>query len=711
MLGPMDDRHPPMTPQLALRVAMIGGLVLLLFAIIFFRLWFLQVLSGSHYVAEAQSTQTQYVRVAAPRGQMVDSSGTTLVQSVRVPSIQIEPKSLPVPVVLDGRLALPVAIPAGDDALLARLGRLIGFSTKPHRCTYRVYWSKGPVLYKTQLPTVACRIAESVAQAPYANVTVKTNVPTYIQDYIAERSSHFPGVLWQDTFTRQYALGNAGAQVFGTLGQLSQAEQHVYRNVQPGDVVGQSGLEAEYNQYLQGTDGSEGVKVNAQGQFEGYAKGSPTQPGDTLKLSLNAKLEQVGQQALADSVAARPGATGGAFVAMNPQNGQIYAMGSNPTYNPTITASQISTKQLAFFENPKNNTPLVNRAVDGEGPDGSTFKVITATAALESGVWNQNQTYYDSGQYCEGPNQTPPCLKNAGGGASGSIGLVTAIQNSVDTFFYNLGGILDTRPIYVPDHPAGGALQQWASKFGIGRPTGVDLPGESVGSMASPRSFQDLWKQELECEHATGRYKGRHKVHAVMNAYGNGLLSGGCGIADTGTWTIGDNVNAAVGQGDVTVTPLQLGVVYSAIANGGNIVTPHLAQDVQSPTGQIIHTFSPGIKRRLNINPSYLSTIQQGLRQAVTSGTSADTVGSFPQQVYGKTGTAQYFNAHNQETDSAWYACYVPASATSTPIVIVVWVEKGGFGDQAAAPVARMMLNQWFYGKPGKFQVGANTTL
>jgi penicillin-binding protein 2 len=706
MLGPIDERTPPMTPQLALRVAMIGGFALLLFAIIFFRLWFLQVLSGTKYVAEAHNTQVQHVSVAAPRGTIIDSSGSTLVQSVHVPSIQIAPRSLPGPAVLD--LArkppeLPVIIPAKDNAMFTQLAKLVGLPTKPHRCTYQVFWSAaqgGLHTYHTQLPTVACRIAMSVSQEPYANVSIKINVPTYVQDYIAEQEQfgRFRGVLYQDTFLRKYKLGDAGAQVFGTLNQISPKELKVYKNVKQGDIVGQTGLEAEYNQWLQGIDGAEGVKVNAQGQFQGYAKGTSAQIGDTLKLSLNAQLEKVGQQALGDSVAAN-GGKGGAFVAMDPENGQVYAMGSNPTYNPSSTSGSLSMKENAFLSDPKNQFPLLDRAIQGQGPDGSTFKVITATAALQGGVWGLGETYDDTGSYCEGPNQGPPCLHNAGGAAYGSVNIVTAIQDSVDTFFYNLGGILDTKPIATYAHPGGGELQKWASNYGIGRSTGVDLPGEYTGSMASPKYFEDLWAAQQACVHRKGYYKS----HAQP--------AGGCHIADTGIWTIGDNVNAAVGQGDVQVTPMQLAVAYSAIANGGNIVTPHLAQDIQSPTGQIIHTFNGGIKRHLNIDPTYLGAIQQGLRQAVTSGTSADTLGSFNQQVYGKTGTAQYFTLQGQESDSAWYACYVPASATSKPIVVVVWVQNGGFGDVAAAPVAKMILGQWFDGKPGKFQVGANRTL
>jgi penicillin-binding protein 2 len=702
MLGPIDDRTPPMTPQLALRVAMVGGLALLLFAIIFFRLWFLQVLSGTKYVAEAQSNHTASVPIAAPRGEIVDSADNPLVESVLVPSVQIAPRSLRGQVLLDGARKFPVVIPASDDAMFTRLAKLIGLPTQPHRCSYTVFWKNGPKKYVTQLPTISCRIAESVSQAPFANVTIKTNIPTDVQYYLGEQQLAFPGVLSQDTYVRRYTLGTAGAQMFGSLGQLSPSEQKVYKNVVAGDIVGQSGLEAQYNQFLQGINGKERVKVNAQSQFEGYGKETKPQIGATLKLSLNAPLEKVAQRALAASVAAT-GGTGGAYVAMDPENGQVYAMGSNPSYNPAAYARQYK----ALLAN--KETPLVNKAINGEGPDGSTFKVITATAALQSGVWGLNQIYGDTGAYCPTAGSTTGCRHNAGKAAYGSINIVTAIQDSVDTFFYNLGGILDLRPIATYAHANGGELQKWASEYGIGRPTGVDLPGESTGSMAAPRAFLALWKEERQCENATGRFKGRPKQPAVIKD--GTVISGGCGIAETKNWYIGDNVNAAVGQGDVQVTPLQLAVVYSAIANGGDIVTPHLAEDLQSPTGQILHTFGKSVRRHLNIDPAYLQAIRSGLRDAVTSGTSADTLGTFNEQVYGKTGTAQYFNAQNQETDYAWYACYVPATATSKPIVVVVWVQKGGFGDVAAAPVAKMILGQWFFGKPGKFQVGANTTL
>jgi penicillin-binding protein 2 len=293
---------------------------------------------------------------------------------------------------------------------------------------------------------------------------------------------------------------------------------------------------------------------------------------------------------------------------------------------------------------------------------------------------------------------------------------VNAIRVSDDVFFYNLGDRMDgpvsRNELYAVDYPKAWPLQEWANRFGIGRYTGIDVPGESKGEIASPKLLRALWTQERQCDTATGLYKGRHKHPAVLNQYGNGIVSGGCGIASAQTWSIGDNVETGVGQFDDEVTPAQLAVVYSAIENGGKIVTPHLGQDIESPTGTPVQKLDPGIRRNLHIDPAYLSAIQQGLEEAANDagGTSADVMGDFPLHVYGKTGTAELGNSADSPED-AWYACYVPASETSKPIVVVVNVYKGGFGDVAAAPVARQILSQWFLGKTGPFKSGVSTDL
>jgi penicillin-binding protein 2 len=741
MIGPMDERTPPMTPQLALRVAVIGGLALVMFSVIFFRLWFLQVLSGSQYVRAAQVNIVRDIPVAAQRGEILDRSGTPLVESEQVPSILISPETLPKPVTLSYKKdGTPyVSEPAGDYPLYNRLAKLLQLSTKPHACSYQIYGNSGlPIEYSPRLATIPCKVSQGVAASQYANVTIKSEVEPDIQDYIAERQTEFPGVIHQEVYQREYPFGDAGAQMYGTLSPISAlevaGERHTkaYDGIKQGNIVGQTGLEASYNSVLQGINGEERVKVNSANQFEGYGKAKASVPGENLKLTLDAKLEQVGQRSLARSIRlnAGAGADAGAFVAMNPDNGAIYAMGSMPTYNPSKVSPSISTKEWSFLQNPANNEPLENRAIQGEGPDGSTFKVITATAGLESGVLNLNDsTYDDTGQFCypgEDPTLLGACLHNSGGVGNGfgPVDLQRAIQVSDDDYFYNLGYELNSRPTVTADHLNGGALQQWARAYGIGRATGVDLPGEASGTLPDPALLKYYSDEEHQCETGTGGYSYTtgHGVFSGTPQRGYHRSPGyphGCGIASpnpkNNVWTVGDNVNTGVGQGDDQVTPLQLAVVYSALANGGKIVTPHVGSQIESSTGTVAQSIAPGPKGRVDIQPAYRSAILTGLNEAAQSpgGTSYDVMGNFPETVYGKTGTAQYGNAaeiqSRTEHDSAWYACFVQATSTRPPITVVVWVERGGFGDVAAAPVARQILSQWFLGKIGPYKAGTST--
>jgi penicillin-binding protein 2 len=474
-------------------------------------------------------------------------------------------------------------------------------------------------------------------------------------------------------YVREYPFRTLAAQVLGTVGPITPAETHEGRDrgVPRSAIIGQSGLEYQYDQYLRA--------------------------GDTLRTSLDRRLQQVGQTALQESMDLND-SPGGAFVALDPDNGQVYAMGSLPSYDPPVFAdNRLSLSAFERLVAPKSGDPLLDRADQSAGPTGSTFKVITATAALESGDWLLDDTYDDSGQFCF--SGTNDCLHNSGHAAYRTVNLVSAIRVADGVFFYNLGALTNV------DQPQGGPLQTWARLFGIGRTTGIDLPGEVSGTLPSPATRAQENALETECENATGPFKG-HPKHPASR--------GGCGIAlvPQESWTIGDNVNLAVGQGDLQVTPLQLAVVYAALANGGRIVTPRIGADIQSANGTILNTIDPGPDRRLDINRLYLDTIREGLREAASQpgGTSADVFANFPERVYGQTGAAQYI-ANGVLTDYAWYAGYVPSTATSKPIVVVVTVEKGGFGDVAAAPVARQILSQWFFDKPGRYHAGASTTL
>ena len=706
MISPGDERTPPMTPQLALRVAIAGTIALVMFAAIFFRLWFLQVLSSSQYVAEAHSNITRHIPVAAPRGEILASNGTALVASVPVAAVEIAPSSLPQPLTLADIDRNAVSFPTKDSYVFEALANVLQMSRKPGACKYEIYYTTGPVHYHPHLAPIPCLVATGIANSAFANVTIKTDVSRDLLFYLAERQSEsqFQGVLTTQVYQRQYPYGSLAAQIFGTVGDVTSAElkQSNFKDAQPTDVVGQSGLEHSYNLDLSGTDGYQAVKVNSQNQFEGYATAKLPTQGANLQTTLNLKLEQVGDAALAHSIASNPGADSGAWVAIDPANGSVYGMGSLPSYPPSLLTHPIS--QAKYDSDFKNNPghPLVNRAIDSPLPDGSTFKVITATAALESGDWSLSDVYDDNQDFCF---KGGLCLQNSGGNHYGVIDLQDAIEVSDDEFFYNLGYRMNGNP---SDYPTGWPLQAWASKFGIGHTTGIDLPGEASGEIGSPKLQTQLWQQELECESGTGLYKGHPKQPAVISQ--GAIVSGGCGIASADYWTVGDNVETGVGQYDDQVTPLQLAVVYAAIENGGTIVTPHIGQAITSPNGTVLRQVDPAPQRKLDIDSAYLSAIQQGLRLAASSptGTSADVMGTFPEPVYGKTGTAELGDSANSPED-AWYACYVPASATNKPIVVVVNVEKGGFGDVAAAPVAREILSQWFLGKSGRYVTGTST--
>lgn len=687
MIGTPEDRRPPMTPQLALRVAIVGSVALALFAIIFFRLWFLQVLSGEQYVRAATVNRVRNVAVPAQRGEILDRAGNRLVDSRQALAVQISPTDLPVS-------------PAAQRGLYRRLAVVLGFSPRATRChipTGSVKVAKHYVeTYRTQrLARIPCDVIKQLAILPYANVTLKTDVARQVQYYLSERQQSFPAVVVQKIYVRDYPLDGLAAQLFGTVGPINGQEiaSKAYQGISRNAIIGQSGLEAAYDQFLRGTDGEQRVTVDSLGRPTGEATLTPPVSGHNLSLSVSEPLQRVGQNALQQSISSNFPANGGSFVAMNPQDGSIYAMGSLPTFNPKVFTGNLSQRTYDQLTSTTSHEPLLNRAIASTGPTGSTFKPITATAALESGNWTVGSTYDDTGSFKDGALT----LHNAGNVANGSVDLVQAIKVSSDTFFYNLGQRTNVaNPLATPQ---GGPLQAWARRFGIGRRTGIDIPGESAGTLPSPAFREGRNRLETQCDSATGPFKGKPKH-----------LPGGCGIAD-GTnrpWSIGDNVNLAVGQGDVQVTPLQLAVAYAALANGGTIVRPHVGESVQNQDGTILQNINPPASRHIAINPLYLETIRQGLREAASQsgGTSAAVFSNFPEQVYGKTGTAQYTG----QQDYSWYACFVPASATTKPIVVVVHVEQGGFGAVAAAPVAREILSQWFFGKPGPYVAGTSKT-
>jgi penicillin-binding protein 2 len=660
-LTPPGERRPPITPQLAMRVAILGGVALALFGIVFFRLWFLQVLSGDEYVAEARGNRVRNVSIPAPRGEMVDRNGNVLVENRRAVAVLVSPPRLP-----DGATA--------RRRLLIRLSRVLGVSTRPQRCRVgeRV----------ERLMDVECLVEQGVFQLPYADVTIKTDAEPAVYSYLAERLQEFPGVSIRQIFLRSYPFEEVGAQLFGTIGQISEEEldDERFRGVRGGTLVGKSGLEWTYDRYLRGRDGATRIQVDAFGRAQGELRSLPPIPGKNLKLSLDLDLQRAGQAALQQGIElahvnGNP-ADAGAFVALDPRNGEVLAMGSAPSFDPNVLTRPITKRDYDARLGRAANYPQINRAIAAPYPVGSTFKVITAAAALASGVITSSTPYVDTGAFEQGAIRR----QNAGGAVYGTVTLSTALSWSVDTFFYYLGERLNADPAR---HPNGGALQAWARRFGMGKPTGVDVGGERGGTIPSPR-----WRDERD---VAERRCARREGHP-------------CGLSDFRDWSEGDSSNLAVGQGDFLATPLQMAVAYAALQNGGTIVRPHVGLQVADRDGRVLERIAPKPARRIEIPD--LPAIQEGLRAAANDagGTSTDVFAGFPYEVHGKTGTAE---VPARGYDQSWYVAYVDDPVR--PIVVAATVESGGFGAQAAAPAVRLILSQWF-GVKKELVVGESRT-
>jgi penicillin-binding protein 2 len=675
-IDPSNDRRPPITPQMAIRVAGVGVVAFVLFGIVFFRLWYLQVLDGDKYLAQARDNRVRTERIQAPRGEIVDVNNFPLVDNRKATVVSLDPASIPAPMrsaiaeygqKAGQRAAKPkghqgpqVPVPAATGDLLHRYKRL------------------GKVLVLTA-KTINQRVVDSIVQVPYANIRVKTGVPAAQRDYILERHSEFPGVTVEQLNVRQYPKKDMAAQILGTVGQITQQQltDKSYKGATGGTDVGQSGLEAQYDQVLRGTDGQYHIEVNAAGERRQATTAVQPKAGDQLKLTLDQGLQQAGESALQTMGGGLPGA----FVAMNPNNGAIYAMGSIPTYDPRDAApGRFSTKKAydEKFINASTGFPLIDRADESAYPTGSIFKPITSLAALSSGVTTPETIFHDdTGCFQTGARKDIDVACNSGREHNGAINLVDALRVSADTYFYNVGKEMFAKP--------GQPLQTWARKLGITRKTGIDLPGEVKGTIPSPASFRAITRAELAC---------RKRKHVPSCGYGSGDPD----------FRQGDNENFAVGQGGLQATPLQMAVAYSTIINSGRVPTPHLGLETQDSRG-ITQPLDFPSKRKIDIKPEWRDAIMEGLHQAANNeGGTSKTVfddgwprDRFP--IFGKTGTAERFYGPLQiEQDQAWYVAYSydKSNPDAKPIVVVCTIEKGGFGADTAAPAARLILSKWF---------------
>ncbi len=498
---------------MALRVGILGVLAVVVFCALFFRLWALQVISGERYLENANNNQIRSFGVIAPRGSIVDRDGEVLVSNTAGTQVQIWPAALEnVPII-------------ERDRMLQRLSQLLGLKVK----------------------AVRTKVAERLESDPLTPVTIDTDVGELRTAYLMEHQGEFPGVQITETYLRNYEQGTLAAQTLGNVGEISagQLARKAEQGYASGDRIGQTGLEAVYDTYLRGVRGQGRVFVDALGRITSEREFSQLpEAGDNIRLTLDADLQRTAEEALDYGIRLAHdndewAADGGAIVAMDVDTGEILALASSPTFDPSVYVGRVDERDLKALADPRQNYPTLNRAIAGIYPPGSTFKPIVALAAMQEGLLRPDEAIQCTGkEVIDGQtfmNWDP--FKNE------PMTVATALANSCDTFFYNVALRFYERK----DSP----LQRWSRSMGFGSGTGIDLGPEADGLVPTPNWRRKTFKTEIDR-----------------------------------IWTSGDSVQLAIGQGDLLVSPLQMARAYAMIANGGKLVEPHLVKSVEEPRNE-----------------------------------------------------------------------------------------------------------------------------
>jgi penicillin-binding protein 2 len=609
------------------RVSAVGCLAVLLLGILFLRLWSLQVIQGPRYAGTAARQSFRLVDLPAPRAPIVDARGRLLAGTEGLLSLTADADRLG-SVGADGSWRPDRA----GQALLARVSQVSG----------------DPVSVLVQ------HVRRSLTRDPFAPAIVIPSLSRSLAFYFEERADDFRGLTVAALPQRSYPQGALGGEFLGLLGEIdpTQLRERRYRGYQAGQTIGRSGVEATYDRLLNGGFVRKRVTVDARGRILGPLRAAGiSRDARGLQLTIDARLQRAAEKAIRDGIAlahrnGHTDASAGAAVVMDPRDGSILALASYPGYSQVAASHDPGYLERLLKGGP--GVPLLDRAVQGVYPPGSTFKPIVAEAALRAGLITPTSFLPCTGSLTVGN----VVFHNVEAGFDASLDLPQALSISCDTWFYRLGTSFYSRQVN------DGALdiQRWAGQFGFGRPTGLDVPGEAAGLVPTPawleRTFQQPWER---------------------------------------IWYEGYSVNLSIGQGSLAVTPLQLAVAYSALANGGTIVRPHLAKAVLGASDVPVRTLDFPPARHIRLTG--LSAIREGLYEAAHSagGTSAPVFGTFPIPVAGKTGTAETPGG----SDHSWYASWAPAG--DPRVVVVVLIEHGGFGAQAAAPAAKEIYSAYFH--------------
>ncbi len=658
-----------------LRVLVIQALVLSLFATLFVRLYYLQVVSGEAYQARAVSQSVREIVVQPERGLIVDSEGRPLVANRTSWVVSIDRTVL-------GRL--------GEDGgvVVRRLARLLDVAPARIRARLASCGDEG------------ARAGSCWNGSPFQPVPVAVDVSEAVALRILEQPEDYPSVLAEQQSVRSYPrpFGVNLAHVLGYLSPITADEYDAARaaddtSVNAASVVGRAGVEQEYDRWLRGLPGYRSVAVDSMGRVLGEEDAVSGQPGDTLVTSIDAKVQSVVERQLADTIktarATHDDVTGrnyaadsGAVVVLEAQTGRVVAMASQPTYDPGVWVGGITKGQLAELYSEKADNPLLGRATQGQFAPGSTWKPVMAVSALNHGYTSESRLN------CSGGLQVGNrWFKNYESASEGYIGFDRALQLSCDTFFYRVGLAYWQRYGSDPtDVDARDPLVEGARNFGFGRKTGIDLPGESGGRIADRRWKLAYWKSmkdyycEIDEKNTTGK---RDFLHVYAHEF---CLEGNY-------YRAGDAVNFSIGQGDTLVTPLQLARAYAALSNGGTLYEPRIGKAVVAADGTVLKRIPPKVQAHVDATPASLRYVDQALLGTAKVGTMAWKMIDFPLDrvhIRSKTGSAEVYGKQS----TSWVASY------DENYVVVMMVSQGGLGSGTSGPAVRAIWEA-LYGVTG----------
>ena len=571
-------------------------IIVLVFAILITRLIYLQIIVGDHYHSLAEGNRLRVIPIASMRGIMYDRNGQIIVGSRPSFIVSYVPSK-------NGM----------SDEELKKLSKLLN------------------------VPEASLREKVKKVKSSYEPTVLAQDLTQDVVTKIEERRNELPGISVDVQPIRYYPYDSMAAQIVGYVGQIDEDDEKRLKGedgITSITQMGRAGLESYYDDLLRGKDGGRQVEVDATGSPVKELERKKPVSGHNIHLTIDLNLQKATEQAL-DLSETGLGSHGIAAIAIDPNTGAVLAMASRPAFNPNWFTRGISTKEWNQLNNNPNH-PMENRVISGEYPPGSTFKIITGTAALELKKVTPDEMIYDSGRHWLVD------MRNAGGEALGWINFVDALGKSDNVYFYEMG-----RRVGIDK------LSEYAKMFGMGKKTGIAMRGEASGMVATEEYKMKTFNQD---------------------------------------WYLGDTFNSAIGQGFQLVTPLQAAMIVSEVANGGIQYKPFIVSRIDNLDGTPYKIFAPEQIGTLPVSKSTLDLVREGMRNvAEESGTAGSLFAGFPIQVAGKTGTAENFGG----ADHAWFVAYAPYDHPR--IVIAVLTEQGGFGAMASGPVAKSMLEEFFH--------------